>query len=158
MSARSSAPRHLPVLERPVEARLATWAQLVRTFSLIEREISSSLAKHNVTLPQFDVLATLRATEGVTQQELAERLLVSKGNVTGVLDRMERLGWVERRRCPEDARANRLHLTAEGRKKAQQVVPAHNDLVLRAMERLSAEDVKHLRHVLAELEKSNSEG
>src|SRR5688500_16839086 len=152
MSARSSNPQRLPILEGPAEARLAVWAQLVRTFALIERDISSALARHEVTLPQFDVLATLRASEGVTQQELAEHLLVSKGNVTGVLDRMERLGWVERRRCAQDARANRLHLTTAGRHKAEQIVPAHDAMVLHWMHRLSAQDVKNLRQALGELE------
>ena len=156
MNARSSSvARHLPVLEGPVELRLATWRSFVRTFALVHRRLVSALADLDVTVPQFDVLATLRATEGVTQQELAERLLVSKGNVTGLLDRMERLGWVERRQCPQDARANRLHLTPTGRKKAEQVVPAHDDVVLRAMHLLSAQDAKALRHLLSELEKAN---
>ena len=68
--------------------RRRTWVRLVRVVSLIQRRIVVALAHHDVTLPQFDVLATLRFGEGLTQQELAGRLLVTKGNVCGVLDRL----------------------------------------------------------------------
>src|SRR5687768_3651944 len=97
----------LTVLEGPAEVKLRTWVALVRTFSLVQRRLVTVLARHDLTLPQFDVLATLRFSEGVTQQELARRLLVTKGNVCGILDRLGDVGWVERRTDPRDARANR---------------------------------------------------
>src|SRR5436305_10663045 len=87
----------LALYESAPQVRLRTWVQLARTFYRIHRRIMSALARHDVTMPQFDILATLRFSEGVTQQELAERLLVTKGNVCGVLDRLEGLGWVSRR-------------------------------------------------------------
>ena len=78
--------------------------------------MSQVFSRHGLTGPQFDVLATLHRGEGIMQQELAARMLVTKGNVTGVVDRMEALGWIERRPDPEDRRVNRLYLTeAEGR-------------------------------------------
>src|SRR3954447_23520556 len=129
--------KHLPIYESPEETRLRTWVQLARTFYLVQRGIVSALAQHKITLPQFDVLATLRFSEGVTQQELAERLLVTKGNVCGVLDRLERLGWVERRSDPEDRRANRLHLTAGGRRKVEMLLPRHDALVVESLGALS---------------------
>src|SRR3954454_12174170 len=101
-------PRHLPLYEAADEVRLRVWVQLARTFYRIQRRIVLTLNEHDVTLPQFDVLATLRFGEGLTQQELAGRLLVTKGNVCGVLDRLEALFWVERRPDPKDRRANRL--------------------------------------------------
>ena len=55
---------------------------------------------HGMTLPQFDVLATLWHGEGITQQELASRLLVTKGNVVGLIDRLCTAGLVERRADP----------------------------------------------------------
>src|SRR4051794_2456912 len=132
----------LPLYEGPDELRLRAWVQLVRTFSLVQRRIVAALGELDVTLPQFDVLATLRFSEGVTQQELAERLLVTKGNVCGVLDRLERLGWVERRPDPEDRRANRLHLTASGRRKVETLLPRHDALVVKSLDVLSDADVR----------------
>jgi DNA-binding MarR family transcriptional regulator len=127
---------------------------MVRTIQLVERRIIDVLNRHSLTLPQFDVVATLRFSEGVTQQELAERLLVTKGNVCGVLDRLENLGWVERRPDPEDRRANRLYLTAAGRRKLEAVMPAHDELVLAVMQNVSGADVKTLRKILGEIERA----
>lgn len=147
----------LPIYESPDEAKLRTWVQLVRTFFRMQRGLVSVLAKHDVTLPQFDVLATLKFGEGVTQQELAERLLVTKGNVCGVLDRLEGLGWVERRPDANDRRANRLYLTVGGRAKMAEVLPDHDALVIGAMRTLSADAAKALRAHLAELARVNDE-
>jgi DNA-binding MarR family transcriptional regulator len=152
-----SIPQALSVLEGPDEAKLQTWLQLVRTFYLIYRRLESVLAANDVTVPQFDMLATLRFSEGITQREVAERLLVTKGNVCGVLDRLERLDWVERRPDATDGRANRLYLTVAGRKKLAIVIPEHDALILQAMQTLPAVDVKTLRRILEDLERTNNE-
>lgn len=156
MAGRSSVTtRHLHLYEGPEEAKLRTWVQLARTFYLIQRRVVSALAERDLTLPQFDVLATLRFGEGLTQQELAERLLVTKGNVCGVLDRLERAGWVERRPDPNDKRANRLHLTADGRRTIDAALPGHDAVVLHALRPLSASDAKALRAWLEALARAN---
>jgi DNA-binding MarR family transcriptional regulator len=147
----------LPLYEAPEDARRRAWVQTLRVTQLVERQIVAVLNRHGLTLPQFDVIATLRFSEGCTQQELAERLLVTKGNVTGVLDRLEALGWVERRPDPQDRRANRLHLTAAGRRKIGQVMPEHDALVLQVMSGVSDADVKAFRKVLGEIERAVGE-
>jgi DNA-binding MarR family transcriptional regulator len=144
----------LPLYEAPQDTRRRAWVETARVTQLVERQIVTELGRHGFTLPQFDVVATLRFGEGVTQQELAERLLVTKGNVTGVLDRLEKLGWVERRPDPQDRRANRLHLTAAGRRKIDAVMPAHDAIVLSAMRGVSEADVKTFRKVLREIERA----
>ena len=90
---------------------VTTW---LRVHNRLERRMGETLGVHGLTMPQFDVLATLWHGEGITQQELAERLLVTKGNVVGLIDRISSAGWVERRADPEDRRANRLYLTEAG--------------------------------------------
>ena len=146
----------LPLLETSEESRTRAWVQMVRTFYRISKLIVSAVAQHNLTMPQFDILATLRFSEGVTQQELAERLLVTKGNVCGVLDRLEALKWVERRPDANDGRANRLYLTAAGRRKIDAVLPDHDAQVIQSMRTLSTADVKSLRRLLIELERANA--
>ena len=148
----------LPLYEGPEDARRRAWVQTLRVTQLVERQIVAVLTRHGLTLPQFDVIATLRFSEGVTQQELAKRLLVTKGNVTGVLDRLEALDWVERRPDPQDRRANRLHLTAAGRRKIGQVMPEHDAVMLAVMKGVSDADVKTLRKVLGEIERAVGEG
>jgi DNA-binding MarR family transcriptional regulator len=156
MPGRETHTQSLPLLETPDESRTRTWVQMVRTFYRISKLIVSAVAQHNLTMPQFDILATLRFSEGVTQQELAERLLVTKGNVCGVLDRLEAVKWLERRQDAKDGRANRLYLTAAGRRKIDAVLPDHDAQVIQSMRTLSSADVKSLRRLLTELERANA--
>ncbi|MBX3169056.1 MAG: MarR family transcriptional regulator [Candidatus Eremiobacteraeota bacterium] len=152
----SDSPRFypLPVHEEPEAVRLRTWVQLARTFYRIEQSISARLAEKELTMAQFDVLATLRYSEGVTQKELAELLLVTKGNVVGLLDRLQKLDLVERRADPDDGRANRIHLTARGRRKLESVLPVHDRLVLRTLDCLDQQEVGTLRRLLKSLEQA----
>ncbi|MBN9419054.1 hypothetical protein ABS71_07530 [bacterium SCN 62-11] len=145
----------LPVHEEPEAVRLRTWVQLVRTFYRIERSISATLAEKDLTMAQFDVLATLRYSEGLSQKELAELLLVTKGNVVGLLDRLEKLDLVERRPDPDDGRSNRVHLTSPGRQKIEMVLPVHDRLVLKTLDCLGQEEVGTLRRLLQTLDQSH---
>ncbi|NIQ93625.1 MAG: MarR family transcriptional regulator, partial [Desulfuromonadales bacterium] len=70
---------------------------------------------YDISPAQFDLLSQVAAEPGLSQQALADRLLVTKGNVCGLLDRMERDGLVERRRDEEDRRINQVHATDKGR-------------------------------------------
>lgn len=143
----------LKVLETAEEARLRTWMEMVRVFYRVQRRIVSTLAEQAITLPQFDVMATLRYGEGITQNELAEQLLVTKGNICGVLDRLGALGWVERRTDPTDARVNRVFLTADGRKKIEEVLPEHDRLIFQTLNGLTASDIADLRRLMGAVER-----
>lgn len=144
----------LALYEGEAELKVRTWVQLARTFLLIQRQAVVAVAEHELTLPQFDVLATLRFSEGVSQQELAERLLVTKGNVCGVIDRLEKTGWMERRNDPRDRRTNRLYLTPEGKRKIDRVLADHDRRVEQVMRGLTVTDTIALRSLLETLQKS----
>lgn len=105
-----------------------------------------------MTMPQFDVMASLKYGEGLTQQELAERLMVTKGNMCGLLDRLENGGWVERRADVTDARANRVYLTVSGRRKIEAALPAHDEFVAGLLKALAISEVDELRHLLEKVE------
>jgi len=124
--------------------------QLARTFSRIERSLSATLAEKELTMAQFDVLATLRYSEGPSQKELAELLLVTKGNVVGLLAQLEELNYVERRPDAKDGRSNRVHLTEQGRRK----IDVHDRLVLRTLDCLPQQEVGTLRRLLQTLEQA----
>jgi DNA-binding MarR family transcriptional regulator len=149
--------RELPLYEGQEDLKLRTWVQLIRTFYLVQRRVVVALSARELTLPQFDVMATLRFGENATQQELAERLLVTKGNVCGVVTRLEACGWVERRPDPDDGRANRLRLTPAGRRKIESVLPEHDTVVLQALSPLSVADAKSLRGLLEEVARANED-
>ncbi len=143
----------LPVLNedpRGWEAKVAT--TLIRFHSRLERRMAEALGTHGLTLPQFDVLATLWHGEGITQQELAERLLVTKGNVVGLLDRVSAAGWVERRPDPEDRRANRLYLTDAGRQLLAKASPCQTALIQNVYGTLTEGELQQLHELLMRLE------
>jgi MarR family transcriptional regulator, organic hydroperoxide resistance regulator len=146
--------RPLPVVSDgdPRGLELQVWVTFVRVYHRLEHRLMAGLEGHGLSLPQFDVLATLFHGEGITQQELARRLLVTKGNVVGLIDRLSAAGWVERRPDPDDRRANRLHLTAAGRRLLSKALPCHFEAVREALGALSQGELTTLRGLLDRLD------
>jgi DNA-binding MarR family transcriptional regulator len=142
----------LPILLKPEELEVRTWIQLVRTFGKMERRLEQVLERHGLSIPQFDILATLDFEQGITQQELAGRLLVTKGNICGMIDRMEANGWVERRPDPIDRRANRLFLTRQGKTRLGQTTPDERALVKKFMGALKPAELQTLYQLLDRLD------
>ena len=110
-----------------------------------------------MTLAQFDVLMTLWQTDGITQQELAEWLIVTKANVVGLIDRVSAAGWVERRQDPEDRRVNRLYLTEAGRKLACKAQPGQQALVKNIFGCLTEAELRQMHAFLGRLDQARSE-
>src|SRR3954471_3933306 len=142
----------LPVILRPEELTLKTWVQFARTFTRMARKLDQALETHGLSVPQFDILATLGFEEGITQQELAQRLLVTKGKICGMIDRMEASGWVERRPDPEDRRANRLFLTDPGRQLLGRAFPDQQRILGRMFESLGEAQTQRLYQLMGQLE------
>lgn len=144
--------------DRPVMATrnpsVFAWLHLLRIHHQIQKSEIAFLAKHNLTLPQFDVLAQLSREEGITQQTLADRLLVTKGNVCGLMERMLEQGLVERRQDPHDGRAYMLHLTSKGKRLIQDIMPAHSQLIASNIGQLAPEKQKQLLDLLSELDRA----
>src|SRR4051812_1984881 len=81
---------------QPEAAPLRVWFRFVRLNRRVTQAISTELRAIGLSIPQFDLVSTLTEREGLTQQELAERLYVTKGNVSGLVDRLVEAGLVER--------------------------------------------------------------
>jgi DNA-binding MarR family transcriptional regulator len=93
----------------------------------------------------------------MTSSALTRALLVTAGNVTGIVGRLSRLGLVERRPVPGDRRAARIRLTARGRQVMQRALPRHGRDVAALMSALPARDLVQLRGVLGRLNRSLEE-
>ena len=130
---------------------MLAWLRLLRVTQKVERALARQLKLWGLNNAQFDVLAHVGAAEGITQQELADSLLVTKGNVAQLLGRMERRGLIERR---SQGRTNRLFLTDEGRRTFTEVVPAHEALIDDRLSVLSEEDQKQLFELLRRLDRA----
>lgn len=133
-------------LRRPA---LLAWLRMARVFAKIDRASSDEMRCRGLSIAQFDVLAHVGAREGVTQQELADALLVTKGNVCQLLDRMERSGLIERQ---QDGRSNRLFPTEEGRKVFQAIVPSHEDRIVDKFSVLTTDEQGQLLELLRKLD------
>ncbi|HEX6737667.1 MAG TPA: MarR family transcriptional regulator, partial [Vicinamibacteria bacterium] len=105
-----------------------------------------------LTVPQFDVLAQLwRQPAGMTAGQLTRELLVTAGNVTGIVDRLQQLGLVQRRRLPQDRRTVEVRLTPRGRRLMQRVLPLHRRQVQALLAPLPPRDLARLRELLGRL-------
>lgn len=131
---------------------LEVWLQLVRVYEKLEHHAGSHLTGYDLTPAQYDVLAQLSDAPGITQQELAERLRVTKGNICGLIDRMEKRGFVERRMDPEDRRSNLLYVTPHGRQIAEKAIPAYAQFVREHLSVLSTEEQHTLQALLNKVE------
>ncbi len=129
------------------------WMRLARVFQKVDRASVDLLRRWDLSVAQFDVLVQVGNAEGLTQQQLANQLLVTKGNVCQLLDRMEERGLLVRR---QDGRANHIYLTEKGRRLRAQALPAQEDLIEgifatlpRAQQTALLASLRRLDHTLA---------
>jgi DNA-binding MarR family transcriptional regulator len=127
------------------------WLRFARVFHRIDRRLVGQLRARDLSLAQFDVLAQVNASEGLTQQELADRLLVTKGNVCQLLDRMEQSDLLVRR---QDGRANRVYLTTSGSRLVRDILPEQETLIASLFSALTPDEQRQLRVLLRTLDHS----
>jgi DNA-binding MarR family transcriptional regulator len=141
------------VAERPAdhEAELRLWLRLLTCTTLIENEIRQRLrAEFDVTLPRFDLMAQLdRAQGGMTLGELSQRMMVSNGNVTGLVERLVALKLIERKPSPNDRRAMIVTLTPEGRRTFRTLARTHESWIADIFAGLDPAEMDTLMKLLA---------
>lgn len=135
----------------PGSAALLT---LVRVANRANRLLAEVVRPHGLTASQAEVLLCLRLEEGISQQDLAERLLVTKGNVCVTLQKMEVSGWIDRRPDPVDQRAHRLYLTDAGRLQLERAIPDRLAIQDRITALLSDNEKNVLLELLTRLQQS----
>ncbi len=139
---------------------LRTWLRLLSCETVIEQQLRTLLRQNfSVTLPQFDVLSELeRAGDPLTMSQLSKELMVSNGNVTGVIDRLEKTGFVKRMRAEHDRRIQFIELTAKGRKEFNRMASRHERWVAELLSELSTTDMNQLQDLLLKARQSVSTG
>ena len=146
------------VAERPDDhkSELRLWLRLFTCKMLIEGEVRRRLRDtFDVTLPRFDLMAQLdRAPSGMTLGELSQRMMVSNGNVTGLVDRLVAQGLIDRRPSPTDRRAQLVSLTAEGRKFFRSLARANADWIGEVFAGLSHDEIEELMRLLGKTKTS----
>jgi DNA-binding MarR family transcriptional regulator len=146
------------VAERPDDHKteLRLWLRLLTCTTLIENEVRRRLRdQFDITLPRFDLLAQLdRTPGGMTLGELSQRMMVSNGNITGLVDRLLTQGLISRRPAPNDRRVQIVSLTAEGRRFFRAMARENADWIKQIFAGLSSDDISDLMDVLAKTKAS----
>jgi DNA-binding MarR family transcriptional regulator len=135
---------------------LRVWLRLLTCTNMIETQVRTRLREEfDTTLPRFDLLAQLeREPQGLTMGELSSRLMVSGGNVTGLVDSLLREGLVAREPHPGDRRRQIIRLTAAGRSAFDAMTPVHEQWVDAMMAELSRTEMGELIRLLGKLKSS----
>jgi DNA-binding MarR family transcriptional regulator len=116
----------------------------------LERSVNEALAAHNLTLGQFDILATLRRQPDgrLTPTQLLRSVMLSSGGMTNRLDRLEEAGWIRREADPGDRRGVVVALTPAGRKLIDAATETRFAEAKRSLPRLDAGEVSDLKRLL----------
>jgi DNA-binding MarR family transcriptional regulator len=163
-AARKLAERAPPPARHDLESRLTDehhdalrlWLRLLTCTTLIERAIRRRLRERfGTTLARFDLMAQLeRAPAGLRMGELSRRLMVTGGNVTGLVAQLVAEGRVERLPVPRDRRAHVVRLTTAGRAQFRAMAAEHERWIVELTTGLDAHDRRRLHALLGELKRS----
>jgi MarR family 2-MHQ and catechol resistance regulon transcriptional repressor len=132
---------------------LGVWIALARAYSTYIKAVAAKVQEYDLTVPQFGALEALYHLGPLSLGELADKLLVTGGNVTYVMDRLEAQGLVTRYRSESDRRVVRARLTDEGRALVARVFPEHAKYIEHLCRHLDADEQAEMRRLLKQLGK-----
>jgi DNA-binding MarR family transcriptional regulator len=151
---------HMTILDSETKAvelpehhadELRLWLRLLTCTTLIEGEVRSRLRERfDVTLPRFDLMAQLdKVPEGMTLSEVSKRMMVSNGNVTGLVERLVISGHLDRRTSDSDRRVQVIRLTKAGRAEFRKMAAEHESWIADIFSDLTPKDVRELMRLLS---------
>lgn len=138
-------------VNREIDLPVLAWMRLMRVYQKMDRRTAEEMRPRDLSVSRFDVLNHAGAGEGRTQQELADALFVTKGNICQLLDSMERDKLLYRRRR---GRTNLIYLTDEGRSLREDALREHEQRIANDMSALSEDEQRSLLSLLRKLDKS----
>jgi DNA-binding MarR family transcriptional regulator len=128
---------------------------IMATADAFLRESHRLFRPHGLTGAQYNLLNVVAGSpDGLSQRELSDHLVVDRSNVTGLLDRMEKAGWVKRTDHPADRRVYRIVLTPAGRKLWERVTPRYLEVVRQVTRGLPEKRMREMVAILRRLEES----
>jgi DNA-binding MarR family transcriptional regulator len=145
-------------VEMPEDHRdeLRLWLRLLTCTTLIEGEVRKRLRERfDVTLPRFDLMAQLdKAADGMTLSDLSRRMMVSNGNLTGLVERLVASGHLDRRTSESDRRAQVISLTPLGRAEFRAMAAEHEHWIAELFGDLTRREQEDLMRLLAKTKMS----
>src|SRR5947209_4391766 len=143
----------LPHARRGATAAERSFRQLIRTYGLVERIMQPYFAHFGISGAQWGVLRNLHRAEqeghsGLRLTDLSRRMLIRPPSVTGIADRLEKVGLIVRRASETDGRSKHVALTEKGRHLVEQVLRVHPTQLARVMSGLTADEQEQLDRLL----------
>ena len=132
---------------------LSLLRELVWAYQGFSQLDSEGLRQYKLTQPQADVIFTLGNTAGLTFKEIGELTLITKGTLTGVIDRLEQKALVKRVQGSDDRRCIRVVLTKKGGQLFREVFPKHIAYLKRTFDKLSGNEIQAIERSLQKLRK-----
>jgi len=141
--------------------RFRSWIGVARACQLMQQAVTRAIAELGIKPPHLDILVNLYRFQGISQQELARKLLVGRSNMSMLLPQLEKRGLIERNPDAKDKRVLRLSLTAAGRALTEQAMTIQTGLIERILSQTPedrcfqvAEAMEDIIHILQTMETS----
>ena len=145
-------------MKEKTDTALNTYVKLLKAESSLSSKVAADeTAASGLTMSQFGVLEALYHKGDLSAKQLSEKILKTKGNLTLVIDNLQRKGLVERRVCERDRRKTYICLTSEGRELIQEAFPRHARKIFYYMNVLSTEELQMLGMLCEKLGKGVEE-
>jgi MarR family 2-MHQ and catechol resistance regulon transcriptional repressor len=136
---------------KKIDLALSTWVKLARSFTSFSKKSTEQIKVFGLTQPQFAVIEALGHLGPLKVGEICNKMLVSGGNMTLVLDNIEKLGLLERIPSKKDRRAIDVQLTAKGEELFNEIFASHAEHITKLMSVLTTEEQKTLSNLLKKL-------
>jgi MarR family 2-MHQ and catechol resistance regulon transcriptional repressor len=137
----------------PVQITTAVWIRLTRAYYSINRRVRVHLAQRHLTVPQFFVLAEVGYDGPLRLHEIGQRLAVTRGNITGIVDRLERAGYLVRERDPTDRRVTWVKISPKGMALYEEVSHTFQEEVAEHLQGLNSTELRILSRILRKLDR-----
>jgi DNA-binding MarR family transcriptional regulator len=139
-----------PIRDRSRDPELLTWYRFIRVLRKTISVMDEPMQDMNVSRYQFDLLMQVAFEDGINQQTCAERMNVTKGNVTQHIDRLEKRDLIRREK---EGRTNCLHLTETGNDLIENMMPVHDRRVREILSLLTREELRQFQSILRKLDR-----
>ena len=139
------------------DPHVQAWAELAFAYHRITRRMEQALVTDGLTLSQFEVLIRLKMDGAMSQSALAAKLLVTKGNISGLLNRMVKARLVQRKSDRSDRRAHQIVMTPHGHQVFEQSFPKHIRLIHEILSPIKSTEVKSLHSMMMQLQAGDNE-
>lgn len=124
---------------------------IFKVFSVFKKKADRTFRKHGLTGAQVGVLTCLHEQEGKKMNKISEELWCDVSNITGVVDRLEKQGLIDRSNLPEDRRVSLINITPKGKEKLAETLPEHEKYLIDQIGKLTPEERRTLIKLLKKI-------